>query len=265
MRLFHKLSELLSIGYPIIVCGDFNTITEPLDNIQGVGKISRDGVLLKNIGETHKLKDTYRVLNPLGKDFTHFDKNIRTRIDRIYVSGNIHTQSYHTEHIVDSDHLGIIVIIIEKGEKKIQWKLNVKHLNDATIKDNLIKEIEAFQTLEGFFFTDDFQMWETLNTRLKFFFKNQARQRNMEKNFKYSNLMTQFLHLKFKKNKSDEEVHLTSLTKDLEKYNNEPLIKTQFHAGIISEDTLNRDRIFKTLKTRQKTTRIESIKNNETF
>lgn len=48
---------------------------------------------------------------------------------------------------------------------------------------------------------------------------------------------------------------LASLVKELEIYNNESLMKTQFHAGIMSDDILNRDRIFKAVS-------LESIKND---
>lgn len=84
---------------------------------------------------------------------------------------------------------------------------------------------------------------------------NKARQRNIEKNRIYLEIMPQFLNLKLKENKTDKEEELqTSLANESDKYNNEFLFKTQFHAGIISDDLLNRDRIFKTLKKRQKAT-----------
>lgn len=51
MRIFYKLNEILNLGYNVILCGDFNTITRHY----------LKGKLLKKVCENYKLKNTYSV------------------------------------------------------------------------------------------------------------------------------------------------------------------------------------------------------------
>uniref|UniRef100_A0A3Q1HXX2 Endonuclease/exonuclease/phosphatase domain-containing protein n=1 Tax=Anabas testudineus TaxID=64144 RepID=A0A3Q1HXX2_ANATE len=48
MQLFKRMKELLSVGYNLILCGDFNTVTEENDRCSSVSfKLTREGKLLK--------------------------------------------------------------------------------------------------------------------------------------------------------------------------------------------------------------------------
>lgn len=89
IRPFHDLKDLLGVGYLIIMCADFNTITEISDRSLGPGKIMRDGSLLKNICDMCEMRDSFRVLHPLEAGYTRFDSNTRTRLDRVYISKSI--------------------------------------------------------------------------------------------------------------------------------------------------------------------------------
>lgn len=83
-QLFKRLRELLSVGYNIILCEDFNTVISENDRHSAVPfTLTSEGKVLKEICEEFKLIDVYRSLNPSGFDFTRFDAKTKTRIDRM--------------------------------------------------------------------------------------------------------------------------------------------------------------------------------------
>uniref|UniRef100_A0AAY5L4I5 Endonuclease/exonuclease/phosphatase domain-containing protein n=1 Tax=Esox lucius TaxID=8010 RepID=A0AAY5L4I5_ESOLU len=77
--------ELLCVGYRVIVCGDFNTITEEHDRISPTAlKIKHEGKTLSKIIDNSDVSDVYRHLYPTTTDFTRYDGKAKTRIDRLY-------------------------------------------------------------------------------------------------------------------------------------------------------------------------------------
>ena len=97
LELFRKLRELLTVGYNIILGGDFNTVTEDIDKCTtAVFKLRAEGKLLKEICSDAGLIDVCRSLNPFRMDFTRYDKTTKTRIDRIYVSNHFSVTNYRT-------------------------------------------------------------------------------------------------------------------------------------------------------------------------
>uniref|UniRef100_A0A3Q3VPJ2 Endonuclease/exonuclease/phosphatase domain-containing protein n=1 Tax=Mola mola TaxID=94237 RepID=A0A3Q3VPJ2_MOLML len=86
MQLFKKLRGIVNVGVNLILCGEFNTVTEDQDRIATPFQIAREGKLLVEVHKGASLSDLYRVLNPKTIHFTPFDGKTKTRIDRIYMS-----------------------------------------------------------------------------------------------------------------------------------------------------------------------------------
>uniref|UniRef100_A0A3Q3VXC6 Endonuclease/exonuclease/phosphatase domain-containing protein n=1 Tax=Mola mola TaxID=94237 RepID=A0A3Q3VXC6_MOLML len=74
MQLFKKLREIVNVGFNLILCGDFNTVTKDQDRIAATPfQIAREGKLLVEVCKSASLSDLYRVLNPKTIHFTCFD------------------------------------------------------------------------------------------------------------------------------------------------------------------------------------------------
>lgn len=121
VQLFKKLRELLCVGFNIILCGDFNTVTDAKDRIANshLKYLNPEGKLLTSVCNDAKLGDVFRSLNPDSIGFTRFDGKTKTRIDRIYLSGHMSPINYETSLFESSDHLLVqSVISVGKSEKK---------------------------------------------------------------------------------------------------------------------------------------------------
>uniref|UniRef100_A0A3B3DJ71 Endonuclease/exonuclease/phosphatase domain-containing protein n=1 Tax=Oryzias melastigma TaxID=30732 RepID=A0A3B3DJ71_ORYME len=71
VQLFKKVNEIINVGFNVILCGDFNTVTEEKDRISTFPfKISREGKLLADICSNASLADVYRTLHPNNVHFT---------------------------------------------------------------------------------------------------------------------------------------------------------------------------------------------------
>uniref|UniRef100_A0A3Q4B746 Endonuclease/exonuclease/phosphatase domain-containing protein n=1 Tax=Mola mola TaxID=94237 RepID=A0A3Q4B746_MOLML len=85
MLFLKKLREIVNVGFSLILCGDFNTVTADQDRIAATSfQIAREGKLLVEVCKGASLSDLYRGLNPKTIHFTHFYGKTKTRIDRIY-------------------------------------------------------------------------------------------------------------------------------------------------------------------------------------
>uniref|UniRef100_A0A3B1JYF2 exodeoxyribonuclease III n=1 Tax=Astyanax mexicanus TaxID=7994 RepID=A0A3B1JYF2_ASTMX len=149
-KLSNKLKNLLYVGYHIIVCGDFNTITDNIDSSSSKpNKITRVGHILKIIMSENKLNDSFRILYPNKIDYTRFDTSCNSRIDRIYTSEKVTVLSYITKLLIESDHLTVIthIKINESEQCKHFWKMNTKILN--IVKNNIyyIEQINRMKSI----------------------------------------------------------------------------------------------------------------------
>ena len=153
-KFYKKLSEFLEqFDKEIILMGDFNVTLEDRD-IFGtwVGEIQHGREELKQLIETSKLRDGYRVQFPLGDEFSfnHQAHDRRSRIDRVYIGQNrqINKHKFLDETVTTkmTDHKAVYV---QLGEKIMQrrmsphWKLNNSVLeNDEyvrTVKEEIIQ------------------------------------------------------------------------------------------------------------------------------
>uniref|UniRef100_A0A3Q4HTZ4 Endonuclease/exonuclease/phosphatase domain-containing protein n=1 Tax=Neolamprologus brichardi TaxID=32507 RepID=A0A3Q4HTZ4_NEOBR len=90
------MKQLLEVGFNLIICGDFNIVTEESDRAATTpSKINCEGTFLAQVCADASLRDLYRVIHPTKIHFTRFDTNVKTRIDRIYISSSIRSQGGH--------------------------------------------------------------------------------------------------------------------------------------------------------------------------
>uniref|UniRef100_A0A668RZ55 exodeoxyribonuclease III n=1 Tax=Oreochromis aureus TaxID=47969 RepID=A0A668RZ55_OREAU len=93
IQLLKKLKYLLETGFNIILCGDFNIVTEATDRISKVEfRELRESKLLVKVCKEAALRDLYRHLHPHTVHYTRFDSLTKTRIDRFYISHNVQEQ-----------------------------------------------------------------------------------------------------------------------------------------------------------------------------
>uniref|UniRef100_A0A3Q4GNW3 Endonuclease/exonuclease/phosphatase domain-containing protein n=1 Tax=Neolamprologus brichardi TaxID=32507 RepID=A0A3Q4GNW3_NEOBR len=70
------MKQLLEVGFNLIICGDFNIVTEESDRVATTPfKINREGKFLAQVCADASLRDLYRILHPTKIHFTSFDTN----------------------------------------------------------------------------------------------------------------------------------------------------------------------------------------------
>uniref|UniRef100_A0A669BWZ5 Endonuclease/exonuclease/phosphatase domain-containing protein n=1 Tax=Oreochromis niloticus TaxID=8128 RepID=A0A669BWZ5_ORENI len=99
-------------GFNIILCGDFNIVTEATDRISNVEfRKLRESKMLVQICKEAALSDLYRVLHPHTIHYTRFNSLTKTRIDRFYISSNIQSLKYDTFLTDFSDHMVVMATV----------------------------------------------------------------------------------------------------------------------------------------------------------
>lgn len=173
-KVLRKIRELLNVSFNVILCGDFNTITDERDRIgKGSFRNTIEGKILKQISEEYNLTDTFRALHPFDYGFTRSDPKVKTRIDRIYTSPNIKIISYKTIFKDCSDHMIVYSnVCIGSLEKKGFWKLNTQCLKNPEIISELKQEVSRIKQLKVLS-KSNVELWEIFKQRIRTFLKNQ--------------------------------------------------------------------------------------------
>ena len=133
-------NELTRILIPntdnIILTGDWNCVLSTRDTTNPANAcISKS---LKSIVTDFKYKDIY--INKIPQEFTYYQNNYASRLDRIYLSKlTNYIHEVKTEAVSFSDHLCVSVCLnlsshIEIGRPR--WKLNTSLLTKILTKDN---------------------------------------------------------------------------------------------------------------------------------
>lgn len=267
MQLFRKLQEITFTGHHVIVCGDYNTITESNDRISNTPfRISPEGKCLKEVTNNVDLVDVFRKLNPNVEGFTRFDSLCKTRIDRIYTSKTINPINYNTILTDASDHLIVMSLLsVGKNEKRGYWKLNVKCFENAELTKDLEKEIRKMFELKCL--TKSYiELWEIMKCRIRDYFKCMSKVINIERNLRYDQLTKQVLVLKSKNVLSEnEQKDLYELKKELNNYNNEFLFNIKKEAGFntISDSGVLVSKALTLCKKRREKRFLESVLDKE--
>jgi len=147
----------------VILGGDFNFI--PNSKIDKQGGNLRYGTkgqnLMHNYCRDFLLLDIWRYRNPNKKQFTWQRNNIKTRLDRFYISDeislNIKTCKIRTNPFSDHCDIYLEVLTNYNDEDKI-WKCNPETFEEA--RDDIIQAINQIDKNQEFW-------WDTLKFRFK--------------------------------------------------------------------------------------------------
>ena len=88
-----------------------------------------------------EVRDVFRVLHPNDVGYTRFDRNVKTRVDRIYINENITPITYKTRPLVNSDHLAVVALLrFGETEKGGYWRLNTSRVKNNDVVTELKKK-----------------------------------------------------------------------------------------------------------------------------
>lgn len=161
----------------LVLGGDWNAIlNNSLDKVGGNVSHSNKKcqLYLNTLMEEVGLYDPYRVINPTGRKYTHFNKKCKTgtRLDFFLVDGNVinlPTCTSDISHGFKSDHSYVQLHLqgnkIDRG--KGYWKLNNSLLENSEFCDTVKSTIES--TLD-----QDFDSWGGVWDVIKFKIKDSA-------------------------------------------------------------------------------------------
>ena len=138
--IIQKLQENLISDAHLILVGDYNLITEPLDTAHPKNYVNRkDRVAFKTLTKKLELTDIFRKQNRTKQTFTYYHPNGQTRIDRIYVSKNIEylVKNITHETVNFSDHFQQPILTISNApynNTHIKWGEGTYKLNSTVLK-----------------------------------------------------------------------------------------------------------------------------------
>lgn len=122
-----------------------------------------------------------------------------------YVNNNFEVKHYTIKLLVDSDHLTVICGVSFKGEERVNyWKLNTQIRKSSTVVSELKEEITRTKALD-IFTNNHCQLWDVLKSQVKKFFKYKSCLFNKETNEKYNKIMMQYIKLKLKSPRDENE------------------------------------------------------------
>ena len=138
--------------HTLIVLGDFNTVmNNDLDVITGEPHNRRETTGLNQLVTNLDLHDSWRILNPDGKEYT-WSRNCpftARRLDYIFASQDIInlTQETKITTLIHSDHRAVTTTIAFHNYKRgpSYWKLNNSLLKDIRYLEYMNKTIEEFK------------------------------------------------------------------------------------------------------------------------
>ena len=147
-KFLQEIDQFLSGSKPLITGGDWNFIENPnLDKEGGNPNRGCEGsTIFHQTKRAYNLVDPFRHLNKTAKVFTweNETKEIRTRIDRFYISKTLLDQVVEVKNITStvSDHYGVKLSFSKFPTNKYTigkgiWKINTSILEDP----NFIKKI----------------------------------------------------------------------------------------------------------------------------
>ena len=178
-------------NYQIILGGDFNSVeSRDLDRNSTASNDAHKNVNieLKKIKEEHNLRDVFRTRHPLCQKFIFRAtyRNIKSRIDRIYVSSLIYDRIYHDDMLVfnHSDHDCYFFDIKTKTagfldknlKRENSWKYNEQILNDTIIL-NKFEEMWEEWLIRKVNYTSQTVFWKHSKNKIISWLKKEGKKR----------------------------------------------------------------------------------------
>ena len=144
VKFINSANEWLHPEYENLVAGDFNcTLNSETDRINCVGKNDVGQVDIKYLMRNHRLEDTWRRRNPVGREYSWCRGDKASRIDYWLVSESLGSQIENIKYVpcIFSDHKWVEMNINTEDLKQGRgvWKMN-----ERVIKSDLFRM--AFKT-----------------------------------------------------------------------------------------------------------------------
>lgn len=177
IRFYNNLYQLMNVDSEkdydtVIICGDFNSVIDNhLDIISGAPHDTAEVNNFQTFMTNLDLYDTWRMFNPLIKDFTWHRKNPFTarRLDYILCNNLTlpHVINVEHEYMSCSDHKAIVLKLKCEQFKRGPgiWKFNNSLLNDRTFIDYINNLIGTFIVENSH--KDASLKWELLKNEIK--------------------------------------------------------------------------------------------------
>ena len=114
----------------VIIAGDFNLVTNPIDRTGDFAPNTIDKILFQKLLSNFDLIDSYRYLYPYSKTFSFSCYHPKSRLDCIYISSSLTSKITQSSYcnIPFSDHnkapLLTLKIPFKINFKSSHWKLN---------------------------------------------------------------------------------------------------------------------------------------------
>ena len=193
---FDNLYSYTFSDLPTIIAGDFNVVDEPTIDRFPPGNNSEKNKTLQSLCSTLGLTDAYRDLYGERRTFTRRQGITQSRIDRFYISKDIHPTNQSTKPSILSDH--DIIILHVKNIKKAQrgkgiWMNNTKVYDTPPFQQELSERWTKWQTLHLTLFIRKSDWWIHIKSRIKDINQKYARRqadkgkkedKDLEKEFK---------------------------------------------------------------------------------
>ena len=198
-----------------ILSGDFNMVENPPLDRQGGDLYNKNNTLgqnsLKNFNEKYELIDIYRKLNPLKQEFTFEkpDKSYKSRIDRIYISGNVAEEcecGVLENRLSDHSAFFCKIKITNKNAKGPgYWHLNTSIINDIVFKQNIARDFEDSKNNKDSYENKN-QWWDITKNKIKEFAIERAKELKAEKRILIENLEREIETEKLKCQQNSEKI-----------------------------------------------------------
>lgn len=150
-KFYRKIADKIDPDIPLILMGDFNMVMNTDEDRIGT-KIRTTHTSgkreLQQIITRHTITDAWRYKHPKKKEYTYRtgNKQIQSRLDRIYVPDQYHIKYATIIPLNLSDHDAVICTISTVKEKRqnTHWKLNSTILNLEETKEKIKEICEEF-------------------------------------------------------------------------------------------------------------------------
>ena len=179
MEFIDQIQFYLHGNQNIIMGGDFNCVEFDKDKIGNIEFGNEGKKQIQDIKDNFHIKESFRTLYPNHRVFSwqNETKNIKSRIDRIYMSKQFNDglieAGYNIWNL--SDHaIHSLTFMLKESDRKGTgyWKCNVKLLNNDEVKTEISK---LFVEAQNMFDTDCHQWWEFCKVKIKDIIIRQSR------------------------------------------------------------------------------------------
>ena len=221
---FESFFQALDIDFPVFLCGDFNTVVDPLIDRSGCNPLSPWAYnwsdTLQNLMSTFDLSDAWRVAHPQSSEFTWHRANgsQASRLDMIWLPQEFLSfiRSIDILPFFRSDHCYVFMEIeipppTPRGPGV--WKFNSSHLKDEEFRNSIIEFWDNWRMQQSRF-SSLASWWDAGKARIKSFIRNYSCRKARKHRESIRSLNAALFHIQRRINQGEP---LTDLLNDVKK------------------------------------------------